>query len=213
MSKRIFQTLTADRADSEKAPEPGTPVLVEGGWDRPMKWLYLQVERLDRIGGQPVETLFSNLPRGGMSVGEIQDALLDLVGHWPSAWIDEIKEDNASRPGNEISRHGVFDPIGLEERLSARIEENEELAVAIKTLHRDGHLRGSKRSLRTMHRLGLLSYPSRLMEAFVVAKKVVVERSTPEADAFSENGSRDSSEKRRSKESKKEGPTPLTDKG
>lgn len=172
MSKRIFQTFTAGRTNSE-APASGTSVLVEAGWDRPLGWLFLNVERLDRVGGRDVETVFTNLerPDPGMTVEEIQQTLKDVVGHWPEEWMREVKEDRETRPGNDVSRYGLHDPIGLENRLQHKRESTSGLTETIRTLHDDGRLNGSVEAIQTLFRLGILSDPGRLREAFVIVSR------------------------------------------
>jgi len=169
MSKRIFQTFTAGCTNSE-APAAGTPVLVEAGWDRPLSWLFLNVERLDRVGGRDVETVFTNLerPDPGMTVEEIQKTLSDVVGHWPEEWMREVKEDRENRTGNDVSRYGLHDPMGLETRLAQERKTTSELTETIRTLHDDGRLDGPRDAIETLFRLGILSDPERLTEAFVI---------------------------------------------
>lgn len=172
MSKRIFQTFTTDGTDSE-APDPGTPVLVEAGWDRPLGWLFLNVERLDRVGGRDVETVFTNLERTdpSMTVEGIQKTLNDVVGHWPEEWMRAVREDREKKPGNDVSRYGLHDPIGLEARLAEEKKTTSDLTETIRSLHDDGRLDGSMEAIQTLFRLGILSDPERLREAFVIVSR------------------------------------------
>lgn len=171
MSKRVYQTITTKDVDREKAVARGTPVVVESGWDPPLERLFLNVERLDRVDGRDVETVFTNLERPDpeMSVEGIQEVLHQTVGYWPEEWMREVTEDRENRPGNQVSTYGLHDPVGLEERLARQLGEIEDLEETIRRLHDEGQIEGSTEALQALYRLGVLSDQQRLTEAFVIA--------------------------------------------
>lgn len=104
MSKHFFRGVMAG----------GVRVLVDAGWDRPLGYHYLNVERLD-VGMESEERLvYASLYdpelfgrergqlRGGMSVAEVEAKLAALGVVVPAGMVEALREDQRLNVGNAV---------------------------------------------------------------------------------------------------------------
>lgn len=89
MSQRTFDTRTPT----------GKPVRVVGGFDAQLGYHFLLILALDEIGGEDIETLFSNLNMEdpGMKVWEITAVLASRGLPYPERWIAGIVSDKQNQ--------------------------------------------------------------------------------------------------------------------
>ena len=86
----------------------GRPVQVVMGWDRPLQYVFMSVERLD----EPDEYLYSNLDdeHAKNDVGYFLAKLNALGITVPASMIVEVVADRANNVGNRVVVHTMDGP-------------------------------------------------------------------------------------------------------